>query len=83
MDVDNRYQVINKKYPQHPSLQHSAYVLQEEFEEVMQEMKAKDGMWNYEHLYYELIDLIAAALRMIGDCPDLAAQTVLYKAGKP
>lgn len=63
--IQNKYLRVLDLYPKHPSLQHSAYVLQEEFNEVMQEMRAKDGLWDYERIYEELLDLIVAAIRMM------------------
>lgn len=66
-DVLLKVNSIRQIYPKHPSLQHSMYVLQEEFNEVLEEMRANDYEINMDNLYKELIDLIAAAYRMIID----------------
>lgn len=69
--VATQFNIVCQTYPKHPSIQHSAWVVQEEFDEVLKELRAKDYDINMTRLTDELVDLIVAACRMIMDNSEL------------
>ena len=72
-DVVNKLDQIRNIYVDYPSCQHAAWIIQEEYLEVRDELLKKDANWDYTKIYKELIDLITACYRTIID-RDLQAQ---------
>ena len=66
-DVVNQLDEIRNVYINYPSYQHAAWIIQEEFFEVCDELLKKDADWDYTKIYKELIDLITACYRTIID----------------
>ena len=66
-DVFTKFEEIRVKYPDYPSYQHAAWIIQEEYLEVRDELLKKDADWDYTKIYKELIDLITACYRTIID----------------
>ena len=72
-DVVRKLDQIRNVYIDYPSYQHAAWIIQEEYLEVREELLKKDADWDYTKIYKELIDLITACYRTILD-RDLQAQ---------
>ena len=66
-DVINKLDEIRDKYQDYPTYQHAAWIIQEEYLEVRDELLKKDADWDYTKIYKELIDLITACYRTIID----------------
>lgn len=66
-DIVVKLAEIRKKYEDYPSYQHAAWIIQEEYLEVRDELLKKDADWDYTKIYKELIDLITACYRTIID----------------
>lgn len=74
-DMFDKYRYADAKYDNHPSLQHSAWIIQEEFEEFGDELKVQDDLWSKQRIYEELIDIMTACYRTIIDNKLLEEQT--------
>ena len=79
--VTKQYDLVKELYPKHPSLQHSAWVVNEEYEEFLKEMREKDYNFKLDRISSELIDIVVACLRMIEDNEDLYQACVTNNIG--
>lgn len=66
-DIVKRYRDVSSTYQPHPSIQHSAWIIREEYQEFKNELREKDFMWDRRQIYRELLDLIVASYKAIID----------------
>ena len=67
-EVEARLRHQREVHPDtHPSLEHSMFVLKEEFAELKHEMYKKDQWRDMDAICYEAVDVAASALRLVVD----------------
>lgn len=66
-DLEDRFIFASNRWPKHPSLQHSAWVIKEEYEEFNELLRAKDDEFPLDKIYNELIDIMNTCYRAIID----------------
>lgn len=67
LEVLAEYEFATKKYPTHPSLEHSFMILQEEVEELKQELYERPEDRSWKRIKEEATQVAAMALRLIKD----------------
>jgi len=64
------YHRAKAKYPDHPTVEHSMFVLEEEVDELKAELRIKDENRSSENITAEAKQVGAMALRFLVDCCD-------------
>lgn len=75
--VSEELKAARKLYPDFPTAMHGISVLREEFEELWEQLRVKDGQRDQQKMWDEAVQVAAMAVRFMLDCcPDAHAEPV-------